>query len=992
MTARGRWSILGMSVVVLSACPPVESTCADGGACAVAPECSPNPCGGARSVCVARDGGAECRCPEGYAPEGEGCATTPIFDCAAAHPGKGDLLEPDECPAQASTLVLGQPESRHTLAPAGDVDWFAVEGELRHITEVSVTTSDGLLGSAVQAFADDGVSALAEEARGMAQTKMRAKHRGTGKLFLRVRGLPPGTTGGYVLTARDIGLDDVGDTAQDASPADVGTPRAGVLETGDDVDVFTVALLASTKYRFTVSGSPSLHVELREPNDANGLGASDGAPVLIRAKRAGLYLVRITNSLNRFGPYTLTVDDLGPDDCGDDPGDATGLTLGATETGTLEATDDVDAYSIPAQAGHAYSVTASASSSSYGGVSATVIDAKGTDLMPSGGSYGYGQRVFTATADGLVFVLVQATYSGGRQPVSYTLVVTDLGKDDYGDTPSTATTVSAGASGSGRFSTESDVDMLAFPATAPRIYGVSCAFSYPLNECGISVTDQLGLQLARSNGFGSPSSATFLAPTSGTITVAFSSRYDTGPYTWRITDLGLDDCGDDPSSATLLAGPPATGAGAIQYQGDHDVYGFGVDAGLVYQFSCTTPSTSSGGCGLALLDGAGVVLTRASPSYSSSSTVLAWEAQRSETVFVDVTGTGSVSQTYRYGLATNGTDDYGDTRATAAPAVVGGVTAAGHFETPADVDVFTFAATAGHVYQFNCAPSGGPCAAHFSDASGATLRDDGPSSQYSAAPVAVSAKALTTGPLYVSAGPGSTSSWVLTAYQWSIVDLGLDDCGDSVTDATAVTAAGTATPGTFEYGADVDVLRFDALAGEMFRLTCMRPSSSTCQVSVRTAAGQVLGSSSWGSSAIGFKSPAAGTLYATLAPSASFGQGVAGTYTWLLENLGKDDYGDDITSATAIALNTPTSGVLEINSDTDAFSVPLSASASYQVTNALPGSLQVTVYAPNGYAYVTYGSSPPFSFTTSSGAGSYSLLVRPAYSAITPLSYTLTVK
>jgi hypothetical protein len=131
------------------------------GACVPRTACLPNPCQHLhRTTCEDVGGVAACRCDRGYAPEGDGCSATPVWDCAAQH-ASGDF-EPDECPMQARALVIATDESR-TLMPEGDHDWFSLEVTPGRLFSVIASSNTPLF---IEVFDSAGLTLLAADNRG----------------------------------------------------------------------------------------------------------------------------------------------------------------------------------------------------------------------------------------------------------------------------------------------------------------------------------------------------------------------------------------------------------------------------------------------------------------------------------------------------------------------------------------------------------------------------------------------------------------------------------------------------------------------------------------------------------------------------------------------------------------------------------------------------------------------------------------------------------
>src|SRR5262249_14495347 len=140
--------------------------------------------------------------------------------------------------------------------------------------------------------------------------------------------------------------------------------------------------------------------------------------------------------------------------------------------------------------------------------------------------------------------------------------------------------------------------------------------------------------------------------------------------------------------------------GNIELSGDLDFFSFMAAEGHIYRFTCT-PSTTLGYCSVRLMSAAGVVFAQ-----SGTSGAAAYEAPAASPIYVEGKAyfTGALSP-YTYGLEDLGPDDSGDPPAVATAIAVGASASAGNIETGGDADVFSFSATANHIYRFTCVPS-----------------------------------------------------------------------------------------------------------------------------------------------------------------------------------------------------------------------------------------------------------------------------------------------
>lgn len=199
-------------------------------------------------------------------------------------------------------------------------------------------------------------------------------------------------------------LDDHGDTPDTATPVTPGLRFAGFLTDSWDRDVFSFTAAPGHFYRFgcTFQDATSLwkHEWIQEQGIilAYEMVYGPDAPGLHFKPGAGTKFLRLeTDSLELSGEYTCLLDDLGPDDHGDDVANATPLTWPIRLSAALETAFDTDAFSVNLLAGQTRIVRA-------GGNFSTRVRVLGPDGAEVPRSY---QGEFTPTLPGVHHILVQ---------------------------------------------------------------------------------------------------------------------------------------------------------------------------------------------------------------------------------------------------------------------------------------------------------------------------------------------------------------------------------------------------------------------------------------------------------------------------------------------------------------------------------------------------------------------------------------------------------
>jgi hypothetical protein len=192
-------------------------------------------------------------------------------------------------------------------------------------------------------------------------------------------------------------------------------------------------------------------------------------------------------------------------------------------------------------------------------------------------------------------------------------------------------------------------------------------------------------------------------------------------------------------------------------------------------------------------------------------------------------------------------DDHGDSIDAATPLEFMGlneVNAAAVLDTVDDVDVFSLRITAGRIYRFNCRRfldegyegTDPTCVVELLDADGRTL----PGSAGSGAPGYYRASVLAKqdGTAYARV-KGLFAPTIHRSYDYSLVDRGPDDFGDTLAEADRW-SVGNNIDGNIEPYGDVDVIALDLVAGHTYQLLCMTGDNNNCGMRVRGPGGEVL--------------------------------------------------------------------------------------------------------------------------------------------------------
>ncbi len=606
-----------------------------------------------------------------------------------------------------------------------------------------------------------------------------------------------GDSSAYRLTLDDLGVDEASEVVFGAPELVLGESRTGALQTSADLDVYAFrADTTPTLYRVHVE-SPSLILGVRRSDTGVLIRSSISGAGDLTFKGAdgatyGIELGRDTYSYAIPGPYLVRIDAVGFDDAPDAWSQAAPVAVPSGPTpGVLELGTDVDAFSFAGQAGHLYRIPCARVS--LQSCSLRVRSPSGTQVASADSYSGEASVVVELTSSGTwSYEIASYTYSS---PGSYTHAISDIGLDDHGDGPSTSTAISLGALWDGKLERVGDIDAFGFDAIPGHVYRVT-TISSELSSRALKLKTVDGLELASTSTYSSLSDSVlpYEAKVTGRLYVELSggsggSIGGTGAYQVRVEDLGIEDHGDTPATATALDAVPATHSGRLDAPGDVDVFSFPVLAGHAYQSSCDPGSVA--GCLTELRLASGVVVGHGTVAQGA-----AYRPSADGTLYVAVYGqqAGTFGD---YGVSLNdvGLDDVPN-GAEGAPALPGGGSASGQLDAENDVDVFSFTPAVGRSYRVGCAPSSPltGCSLRVRTSTSALVGQQDGSSPFVAFEVgAPETFTIEVSPYGYTRGP----------YVVSVVDLGVDEYGDTRATATAL-GTGRTIVGALQYSKDED--------------------------------------------------------------------------------------------------------------------------------------------------------------------------------------------
>ncbi|MFP2930794.1 hypothetical protein ACLESO_37470 [Pyxidicoccus sp. 3LG] len=401
---------------------------------------------------------------------------------------------------------------------------------------------------------------------------------------------------------------------------------------------------------------------------------------MFRGLEAGPWYVEVSGA-GETGIYLYQLQDMGPDDFGNHPGDAV-LRKPSDATFSVKTTylTDDDVIRFDAIAGHEYRLGCSLPSLESG-VAVRLLGASGrvVDSVEGLGVRGPPQLDIKATQDQTWFMQVSLTH--GQPPLTFDCWLKDRGLDDHGDVEAVATRVTPGVPFSVRMGSRKDVDVVAFTSTSGHRYLLR---QQPADVLDVKLVAPVGGWVGYGNNHRyivpGPPGTYFLKLT------PWPGTFKEEPVQLVLEDLGPDDHGDSFSDEPTYAAVGTDVTGRFHTASDMDAVAFPVEADGVYRVTCAPACLAS-----AQLAHSGMLFSSVrlgaktfDVGMATHVTVLVWAADASET--------------FTLRLERVGTDDHGDSLPTATPLEVP-ATVSGVFEADNDVEVFTVPLQAGRTYR-----------------------------------------------------------------------------------------------------------------------------------------------------------------------------------------------------------------------------------------------------------------------------------------------------
>lgn len=413
---------------------------------------------------------------------------------------------------------------------------------------------------------------------------------------------------------------------------------------------------------------------------------------------------------------------------------------------------------------------------------------------------------------------------------------------------------------------------------------------------------------------------------------------DAGP------DAGPDAVPVIPAAYTLLT-PSDTEVHAVAWNKDTVTplrFAFVARAGRHYDF---VVEAGTDGHVMDLMDASGVTLdyeVHGNPGPSSYPFIRHWSGFAENTVYaVDITqlypDTGGP---FTFRFVDMGPDDHADLHATATQWVPSEQPMTGLTEHFDEQDLHWFQTVAGNIYALACTFPKSFWALSILDRGGHTYGVT-ESSLFEGVTQAGTAFKSPGGIFYTRVqGPVEGNT---TPYSCVLRDMGAEDHGDTVDAATALRAGTASVQAKIEFLQDQDIFALGVLPRHHYRVSCTIDGKKMCEVAAAAPGGQFSFSSSDRTPTTFKASEATHHVRVAINPVLP-ALWEEGHYTLQFEDLGEDDYGD--TLATATPLTGPVQAVTGRIPDTvdhDFFVFQATAGQRYQFGcdwNSAPGQEQ----------------------------------------------------
>ena len=272
-----------------------------------------------------------------------------------------------------------------------------------------------------------------------------------------------------------------------------------------------------------------------------------------------------------------------------------------------------------------------------------------------------------------------------------------------------ATAIQVGQSAAGNLDYEDDIDLFSFTAEAGQLYQIDVALG-TLDDSYVALLDADGWSVAENDDHGDSTASRIVWSAERTgayfieVGAAWGSNTGVGDYTLTVSlsDIQDDHANSIDDATAIQVGQSA--AGNLDYEDDIDLFSFTAEAGQLYQIDVALGTLDDSY--VALLDADGWSVAENDDHGDSTASRIVWSAERTGAYFIEVGAAwGSYTGVGDYTLTVS-LSDIQDDHANSiddATAIQVGQSAAGNLDYEDDIDLFSFTAEAGQLYQIDVA-------------------------------------------------------------------------------------------------------------------------------------------------------------------------------------------------------------------------------------------------------------------------------------------------
>ncbi|MGI9210872.1 MAG: S8 family serine peptidase [Methylococcaceae bacterium] len=395
--------------------------------------------------------------------------------------------------------------------------------------------------------------------------------------------------GTYQLQGSMLADDYSNDRATTGLIQTAGTAVQGLVSYNGDSDWFRVGLSRGHTYVIDLTGDVSdtapldpLIDPLLIVHDADGdvlfkaddFAGSLNARAYFTPTTDGLYYLEAKSAFKYdIGAYQLRVSQAPADDFADTLAEASSLTLGTAQNGTIGVPGDRDLFKLELTAGRVYQVGVAGLSGHVGTLADTylrVFDSAGhlIDFDNNGGAGNDAQLYLAPASNGTYYLETSASKDRGMGTYQISVAQHDLPPDDVPNDLSSNVSLTPGDSFVGNLLTHNDQDWfrIILEASKNSVFRVQASSSGqgslvdPVLE--IRAGDGTLVQAADNTLISNDPATSFVPATNGSyylVVKAANGQTDTGSYT-LVTRAPDDYSNTLPGATTLTVDTPLTGA------------------------------------------------------------------------------------------------------------------------------------------------------------------------------------------------------------------------------------------------------------------------------------------------------------------------------------------------------------------------------------------------------------------------------------------------